>query len=600
MFNEKQLEFINTLDGRVALISVAGSGKTSSTIERIKNIVKYGVQPERILATSFTKAGAEALDKKLSKQGIRGVKSCTIHSLAYGIVTSQDPSKAKKLIPSWKTRSCLFDLYKGLGLKEKDFKEQNIIGSINIQQGHMLRPDDELVEREEFELGEELIRYFYQGYEDYKKQNDLIDFNDMIFEAIDIINKRKRYRGWDYVIIDEAQDISLLQWALVQKVCPKGNIALVGDFQQAIYSFNSGDQKIIMDYYKNFDNVKVINMNTNYRSGSEIIKNCNRLTKYWYGDYKYYTETKVGRDNKGLVAYKDFDSPEEESLWVFKQIKKKIEEGTCLNDMAVIYRNNKMSQHIEALLKKSNIDYTITGGGSIFAYKEIQTICAILRLIESDFKDDLAMNDLVKARVIQAFKFLPNADIDNINYYSKSSGKSLFQSFYADKYRKPSTRGQVITALDNIIDIVDRFGNDSKIERILKAIISRFEIEKIIDREDAENREGKKLALELVLEKCGNMRLEEAITFLSEGGDSKKKTRGLGKKKKEAITLTTIHASKGLEWKYNWLIQADKIGGLENDGINLYYVAISRAEEELYICSTGKSDLIEISKGEVV
>ena len=69
----------------------------------------------------------------------------------------------------------------------------------------------------------------------------------MIFEAIDIIDKRKRYRGWDYVIIDEAQDISLLQWALVQKVCPKGNISLVGDFQQAIYSLNSGDQKIIMD-----------------------------------------------------------------------------------------------------------------------------------------------------------------------------------------------------------------------------------------------------------------------------------------------------------------------------------------------------------------
>ena len=100
MFNEKQLEFINTIEGRVALISVAGSGKTSSTIERIKNIVKHGVQPEKILATSFTKAGAEALNKKLSKQGIRGVKSCTIHSLAYGIVTSQDPSKAKKIIPS--------------------------------------------------------------------------------------------------------------------------------------------------------------------------------------------------------------------------------------------------------------------------------------------------------------------------------------------------------------------------------------------------------------------------------------------------------------------------------------------------------------------
>ena len=96
------------------------------------------------------------------------------------------------------------------------------------------------------------------------------------------------------------------------------------------------------------------------------------------------------------------------------------------------------------------------------------------------------------------------------------------------------------------------------------------------------------------------MRLEEAITFLSEGGNSKKKTRGLGKKKKEAITLTTIHASKGLEWKYNWLIQADKIGDLNNDGVNLYYVAISRAEEELYICSTGASDLIEISKGDVI
>lgn len=599
MFNEKQMEFINTLEGRVALISVAGSGKTSSTIERIKNIVKSGVQPEKILATSFTKAGAEALDKKLSKQGIRGVKSCTIHSLAYGIVTSQDPSKAKKLIPSWKTRSCLFDLYKQLGLPEKDFKGQNIIGAINIQQGHMLKPDDELIEREEFELEEDLIRYFYQGYEDYKKQNDLIDFNDMIFEAIDIISERKRYKGYEYILVDEANDLSMLQWSLVQKVCPLGNISLIGDFQQAIYAFNSGDQKILMDYYKNFDNVKVINMDINYRSGSEIIKNCNRLTKYWYGDYKYYSETKTGRDNKGLVVYRDFDSPEEESKWVFEQIKKKIEEGTSLNDIAVIYRNNKHSQYIESYLKKENIDYTITGGGSIFAYKEIQTICAILRLIESDFKDDLAMSDLVKARVIQALKFLPNADIDSINYYSKSSGKSLFQSYYADKYRRSSTRGQVIAVLDNIVDIANRFKNDSKIERILKAIVSRFEIEKIIDNEDADNRDGKKLASELVMDKCSNMGLEEAITFLSEGGDNKKKTRRLSKKNKEAITLTTAHGSKGLEYEITYVIQSDKIGGLDDDGVNLYYVAISRAREELYVCSTGESDLIKISKGEM-
>ena len=96
------------------------------------------------------------------------------------------------------------------------------------------------------------------------------------------------------------------------------------------------------------------------------------------------------------------------------------------------------------------------------------------------------------------------------------------------------------------------------------------------------------------------MRLEEAITFLSEGGDSKKKTRGLGKRNKEAITLTTAHGSKGLEYEITYVIQSDKIGGLDDDGVNLYYVAISRAKEELYICSTGESDLIEISKGEVV
>ena len=605
MWNEAQQKYIDTIDGRVMVNAVAGSGKSSSTVARIKNMVDKGISPKDILAISFTKVASENLSEKLNKVGVKGVTSCTIHALAYRIVERKITKEVlkKKMMQPWAKESCIFEAYKSYTGKydKKDFKFESISNLISIQQGFMVSPNSEEEDMilpidldEEFDLSD--VKYYYDFYSDYKKSKGLYDFNDLIFEALGIVDNTSRGRGsrsfkYKYALIDEAQDITDLQYALVEKVTPTGNISLVGDSSQNLYNFSGSNPNILKEYDTKYENVTVINMNTNYRSLPNIIDHGNILTKYYYGKERNYVPAIPNREGEGVVLFDYYETAIEESMCTFKYIKRDIENGVPLSDIAVLYRNNNMSQYLEALLRSENIPYELSGGSSLFDNDEIKSLGAFLKVIATDFDDSSVLYDLVAMRTIGGFR-ITNASLNKINWYARENKCSFFMALNECDY---NGRGMVLETLNKLYDIRDRFSKDSVVIRMAKSFISKFGFDKRIQELPEEEREPRVMALNLVLDSIGKMDLNNAISFISGKGKVIKEDE---ENDKEKITLSTIHQSKGLEWKRTYVIRFDALPSLDvYSGVNLAYVSISRAQEYLRVSAIKRNEFMDVLMG---
>ena len=607
MWNEAQQKYIDTIDGRVMVNAVAGSGKSSSTVARIKNMVDKGISPKDILAISFTKVASENLTEKLNKVGVKGVTSCTIHALAYRIVERKITKEVlkKKMMQPLAKESCIFEAYKSYTGKydKKDFKFESISNLISIQQGFMVSPNSEEEDMilpidldEEFDLSD--VKYYYDFYSDYKKSKGLYDFNDLIFEALGIVDNTSRGRGsrsfkYKYALIDEAQDITDLQYALVEKVTPTGNISLVGDGSQNLYSFSGSNPNILKEYDTKYENVTVINMNTNYRSLPNIIDHGNILTKYYYGKGRNYVPAIPNREGEGIVLFDYYETAIEESMCTFKYIKRDIENGVPLSDIAVLYRNNNMSQYLEALLRSENIPYELSGGSSLFDNDEIKSLGAFLKVIATDFDDSSVLYDLVAMRTIGGFR-ITNASLNKINWYARENKCSFFMALNECDY---NGRGMVLETLNKLYDIRDRFSKDSVVIRMAKSFISKFGFDKRIQELPEEEREPRVMALNLVLDSIGKMDLNNAISFISGKGKAIKEDE---ENDKEKITLSTVHSAKGLQWKRTYVIRFDALPSLDiYSGVNLAYVSISRAQDYLRVSAIKRNEFMDVLMGMV-
>lgn len=605
MWNEAQQKYIDTIEGRVMVNAVAGSGKSSSTVARIKNMVDKGISPKDILAISFTKVASENLSEKLNKVGVKGVTSCTIHALAYRIVERKITKEVlkKKMMQPWAKESCIFEAYKSYTGKydKKDFKFESISNLISIQQGFMVSPNSEEEDMilpidldEEFDLSD--VKYYYNFYSDYKESKGLYDFNDLIFEALKIVDNTSRGRGsrsfkYKYALIDEAQDITNLQYALVEKVTPTGNISLVGDSAQNLYSFSGSNPDILKNYDTKYDNVTVINMNTNYRSLPNIIEHGNILTKHYYGNSRNYVPAIPNREGEGYVLFDYYETAVEESMCTFKYIKRDIENGVPLSDIAVLYRNNNMSQYLEALLRSENIPYELSGGSSLFDNDEIKSLGAFLKVIATDFDDSSVLYDLVAMRTIGGFR-ITNASLNKINWYARENKCSFFMALNECDY---NGRGMVLETLNKLYDIRDRFSKDSVVIRMAKSFISKFGFDKRIQELPEEEREPRVMALNLVLDSIGKMDLNNAISFISGKGKVIKEDE---ENDKEKITLSTVHSAKGLQWKRTYVIRFDALPSLDiYSGVNLAYVSISRAQDYLRVSAIKRNEFMDVLMG---
>lgn len=581
-FNEQQQKAIDFFKGACEVVASAGSGKSTILLNRIDKLITYNkIGQNEILAISFTRNTADELKAKLKKMGHVDVNVGTFHSIC-GRILSQEGIyiTGQSLIKDWQVENCFKSIH-----DKPDVEE--IKGYISYQKNYMKSPDDAFVAKQS-DYTEDELRHFYKAYEAFKKKEGLYDFDDYLLLAYDVLKQSEGKYSFEFVLVDEHQDSNSVQNALIKELCQSGNIFAVGDLKQCIYSFRGSEPKFFMDFDKDWNDATILHVDTNYRSTKNVVENANHFIKKYYGDYRHYSDAIANNQNEGRITITSYEDAAIEGTKVANQIEKLIAEGEDLKEIAVLYRVNSQSIHIENELKKRKIDYEISGDSSFFKRKEIAGILSYLRLIQNPH-DDAAFESIFNFRNYP-LQFFSGQVLLDIKREAGLNNLSMYEAFIDKKYDKPWQKKNVKLFQDAIERL--RLQNDKGVSVIslIDNIIKIFQIESYIkDRyTNLEDRSDRIKSLEILKSFVKNNNLEQFITYVYSGNTKKKA-------KKNSVKLMSIHSSKGLEWNHVYLI------GMEDgkfphersellEEARLFYVAVTRAKENLHISEIGKGN----------
>lgn len=577
-FNEAQLEAINTLEGKVAVVASAGSGKTTVLTHRVRKLVDSGVNPSEILVSTFTRKSAEDLTKRLSDLGI-SVEVGTFHSIC-GKILSKEGINVSKKIPIYMIDNAFKRMNQG-----KSTNTLDILNWISYQKNYGKTPKDKKFVSMESNYSEEELALFFKVYEQEKKKSGAYDFDDYLTYCLKVLKMKPNKYTYKHILIDEFQDNNNVQSELMKCFCPLNNIFTVFDYRQAIYGFRGGNAELCMDFAKEQD-TKLVDMNTNYRSDKIIVEASNAFIRPFYSKSGIYSDTITHSTSEGVIKTIEGASKEDEAFKIGEEIERLIKEGENPEDIMVLYRNNNDSMFVENELKTRKIEFNIENNGSFFKRKEIDIVMCMLRLIHNKGKDDSAYETIVKSRC-NYFQFLPKKVLEDIIKLSGKEDISYFEASKKVNCDKAYDKHNLREFTDQIRKLIlwDSLGKSVGvlIDNIIKTLkLEEYIIENNTSKTDQDDKIEALKTLKLFVK---NNNLESFLNFVYSGieNDSKKK------KKDKAVDLMTVHKSKGLERKIVFLIgvNKDKFPSAREENIlneaNVFYVGVTRAKNMFYI-----------------
>ncbi len=593
--NREQQEAVCHFNGPLLILAGAGSGKTRVLTNRIAWLIEEkDVNPWNIMAITFTnKAAGEMRDRvdRMVGFGADSVWVATFHStcvrilrryidrLGYGTnFTIYDADDQKTLMK---------DICKRLQIDTKTLKERTLLNYISAAK-------DELIGPEEYKLNAQAdynkrkIALVYEEYQRQLKQNNALDFDDLIFKTVELFQHcgdvldyyQERFR---YIMVDEYQDTNTAQFQLVSTLASKyQNLCVVGDDDQSIYKFRGANIGNILNFEKFFPDTKVIKLEQNYRSTQNILDAANAVIANNEGRKVKSLWTANGSGDK--VVYRQFLSGYEEAEYIAGDIKKKVQQGRFdYKDCAVLYRTNAQSRLFEEKFLLSNIPYKIIGGINFYARKEIKDLLAYLKTIDNA-RDDLAVRRIINVpkRGIGA------TTIARIQDYAALNGLSFYEAL--KKAREIPGIGRSAAKTEPFVTFIQTFRSKQEffsVTELLNDIIEQTGYVKELEAEDTdEARERIENINELISKAAAYEETEENVTlsgFLEEVAlvaDIDSMDEGGSK-----VLLMTLHSAKGLEFPNVYL------AGME-DGLFPSYMSITaddpdEVEEERRLCYVG-------------
>lgn len=589
--NDRQKEAVLYGDGPLLILAGAGSGKTSVLTKRVAYLIKErNVSPSNIVAITFTNKAAKEMKERIIKEvGKEGydIQISTFHSFGLRIIRENYEKlgyeKNFTIIDSDDSLTVVKKILKEMGIDYARFNPKFIKNQISSCKNEMVTP-----EKYKNLVNDELsdITYkVYKRYQDTLLRNNSLDFDDLLIKPIELFNKYKEvlenYQElFKYVFIDEYQDTNEAQYILSKMISAKyKNICVVGDDAQSIYSWRGANFKNILNFEKDYKNAKVILLEQNYRSTKTILNAANSVIKNNINkkDKNLWTDNGVGEK----IKYVRTNDEKDEASYVTREIKNLVNNGVSLDDIAVLYRTNAQSRTIEEGFLNSNIPYRIVGAFAFYSRKEIKDLLAYLKLIYNT-KDDVSL-----MRIINYPKRKIGAKtIENLSMDAVLNGTSMFDVISSGKeleFKKlileMKEKSEVLSLTETIDMVLDLSGIKSELE-------SEHTLEADIR---LENLNEFKSITKTFEEESGIASLEDFLNEVSLVSDvNDQKNDDLPK-----VTLMTIHAVKGLEYKYVFVIgmeenifphvnSCEEDGGIEEER-RLCYVAITRAKEKLYL-----------------
>lgn len=606
LLNKEQYEGATTIEGQVLILAGAGSGKTRVLTHRIAHMVEdLNIAPYNILAITFTnKAAKEMKDRvrMLIGEFAENMWISTFHSTCVRILrreidkigykssfTIYDSSDQKMLV-----KECM----KTVNINDKDISEQEIINKIGKAKDRMQSARSFKLENES-NFRENKIADVYEIYQKKLKENNALDFDDLIFKTVELFKSNPEVlefyqRKFKYIMVDEYQDTNGAQYELVKLLASKyKNICVVGDDDQCIYQWRGADIKNILDFEKDYPDAKVIKLEQNYRSKGNIlnaanvviVNNSNRKSK------KLRTEQESGSKIKIYRAYSDSD----EGDFVGKQILDiRNNEGKKYNDFAILYRTNAQSRIFEESFRRKGIPYKIVGGTRFYDRKEIKDILAYLKVIINP-QDDVSIRRIINVPK----RSIGDATVNKIRDFADSFEINLWDALSEVRSistltpRNVSCIDPFVQMMENLISLSETIPVSMLIETILEDTGYMEQLKKSNEIEDKSRIENlKELVSDAVdFEKTSE---DKSLSAYLEKVSLVQDTDKI-EDEDDSVVLMTVHSAKGLEFPVVFMV------GMENgifpgsasfekesemeESRRLCYVGITRAKEVLFMTS---------------
>lgn len=600
--NDKQKEAVLATEGPCLVIAGAGSGKTKVLTHKIAYLIsEKNVKPYNILAITFTNKAASEMKQRVEKivgDVAQEMWMGTFHSICVRILrrfidrigfdTSFlifDTSDQKTVV-----KECL----KALNIDDKTFSDRSVLSEISNAKNEMLTPKAYQA-KYSGEFRKEKIGQVYELYQKRLRENNAIDFDDIINYTIDILSENPdvlQYytEKFKYVLVDEYQDTNKAQFTLVTILASRyGNITVVGDNDQGIYSFRGADISNILNFEKDFPGTKIIKLEQNYRCTGNILKAANAVIKHNENKYekKLWTENEDG----SLPCLYQAEDEYDEANYVVKQIEHlKTEEYLKPKDFVILYRMNAQSRAIEDILRRENIPYKIVGGLKFYERKEIKDTIAYLRLIHNT-SDNLSLKRIIN----EPKRGIGKTSLDKIQEISDRTGTSMYEII---KHAEEFDLNRVKANAEEFINLIEELRlkkQELSISELLKEVLNKSGYTRALELENTVEAETRMQNLEEFLTVAIEFEEESADNTLSEFLESITLSSDVDEMQDEdnTVTLMTLHSAKGLEFPVVFLVGMEEgiFPGYKSIGEpkeleeerRLFYVGITRAKQFLHL-----------------
>lgn len=600
--NDKQKEAVLATEGPCLVIAGAGSGKTKVLTHKIAYLIsEKNVKPYNILAITFTNKAASEMKQRVEKivgDVAQEMWMGTFHSICVRILrrfidrigfdTSFlifDTSDQKTVV-----KECL----KALNIDDKTFSDRSVLSEISNAKNEMLTPKAYQA-KYSGEFRKEKIGQVYELYQKRLRENNAIDFDDIINYTIDILRENPdvlQYytEKFKYVLVDEYQDTNKAQFTLVTILASRyGNITVVGDNDQGIYSFRGADISNILNFEKDFPGTKIIKLEQNYRCTGNILKAANAVIKHNENKYekKLWTENEEG----SLPCLYQAEDEYDEANYVVKQIEHlKTEEYLKPKDFVILYRMNAQSRAIEDILRRENIPYKIVGGLKFYERKEIKDTIAYLRLIHNT-SDNLSLKRIIN----EPKRGIGKTSLDKIQEISDRTGTSMYEII---KHAEEFDLNRVKANAEEFINLIEDLRlkkQELSISELLKEVLNKSGYTRALELENTVEAETRMQNLEEFLTVAIEFEEESADNTLPEFLESITLSSDVDEMQDEdnTVTLMTLHSAKGLEFPVVFLVGMEEgiFPGYKSIGEpkeleeerRLFYVGITRAKQFLHL-----------------
>ncbi len=587
--NKSQQEAAKHIDGSLLILAGAGSGKTKTITTRLAYLISIGIDPSSILTLTFTnKAATEMRERAYSLIDTSIVNTppllCTFHKFGLLFLKFNMSELGRKnnfiIIDNDDKKRILKSI-------DKEITTSLLVSEISKYKNSLLSPE-EAKSAAQLKLYQQ-IADIYEKYEAYLLKNNLVDFDDLLLLPYKILEKNDELakqisEKYQYVMVDEYQDTNELQYKLLRKLCfSHNNLCVVGDDDQSIYGWRGATIKNILNFASHFENTKVVKLEENYRSTNTILEHANQLIEH---NRDRLGKKLIGTREQGssVKVYESHDE-NEETRKIVEDIKKLVSQGESARDIAILFRVNALSRSLEEGFNKAGLNYRLIGGMKFYERAEIKDLIAYFRILTNS-TDNFSLKRIVN----KPKRGIGKTTIDKLDAKSielKIPILRILEEFTSDELsdivgKKNSRTLKVFMA--SIMDLKDIL-EESKM-RFLDMFEETFDYRASFDNvPDGFDRQAN------IDEFYGYIRdyfiqnphlgLEDFLNEIALESEQSELTE-------EAVSMMSIHSSKGLEYKHLFIIGLEEgFFPIIGDGCDieeerrLGYVAITRAMDNL-------------------